>query len=158
MTLITRPRRFGKTLNMDTLNCFFSNKYADRGDLFEGLSIWDEEKYKQLQGTYPVIFVSFAEVKCNNFEDTKKRLFEIFENEYSKHPYLPENHYLSGIINRRDACSKEGKTYTVSTNELIGAMYQMSKYMYNHYDKKVIILLDEYDTPMQEGMAEWLLG
>ena len=155
VTLITRPRRFGKTLNMDTLNCFFSNKYADRGDLFEGLSIWKEEKYQQLQGTYPVIFVSFAEVKCKNFEDTKRRLFEIFENEYNKHPYLPENHYLSGIINRREALKKEGKTYTVSTNELVGVMYQLSKYMFEHYDKKVIILLDEYDTPMQEA---WLNG
>ena len=155
VTLITRPRRFGKTLNMDTLNCFFSNKYADRGDLFEGLSIWKEEKYQQLQGTYPVIFVSFAEVKCKNFEDTKRRLFEIFENEYNKHPYLPENHYLSGIINRREALKKEGKTYTVSTNELVGVMYQLSRYMYEQYNKKVIILLDEYDTPMQEA---WLNG
>ena len=155
VTLITRPRRFGKTLNMDTLNCFFSNKYADRGDLFAGLSIWEEEKYRKLQGMYPVIFVSFAEVKCKNFEDAKVQLFEIFENEYSKHPYLPENHYLSGIINRREALKKEGKTYTVSTNELVGVMYQLSKYMFEHYDKKVIILLDEYDTPMQEA---WLNG
>ena len=155
VTLITRPRRFGKTLNMDTLNCFFSNKYADRGDLFAGLSIWEEEKYRKLQGMYPVIFVSFAEVKCKNFEDAKVQLFEIFENEYSKHPYLPENHYLSGIINRREALKKEGKTYTVSTNELVGVMYQLSRYMYEQYDKKVIILLDEYDTPMQEA---WLNG
>ena len=73
VTLITRPRRFGKTLNMDTLNCFFSNQYANRSDLFEGLSIWKEEKYRQLQGTYPVIYVSFAEVKCRNF---KARFFE----------------------------------------------------------------------------------
>ena len=155
VTLITRPRRFGKTLNMDTLNCFFSNKYADRGDLFEGLSIWKEEKYQQLQGTYPVIFVSFAEVKCKNFEDTKRRLFEIFENVYRKYPYLPENHYLSGIVNRREALKKEGKMYTVDTNELVESMYQLSRYMYEQYGKKAIILLDEYDTPMQEA---WLNG
>ncbi|MBQ2405939.1 MAG: AAA family ATPase, partial [Lachnospiraceae bacterium] len=96
VTLITRPRRFGKTLNLDTLNCFFSNQYAGRGDLFEGLSIWEKEKYRQLQGTYPVIFVSFAEVKCRNFEDAKVQLFEIFENEYNKYSYIPKNHYLSG--------------------------------------------------------------
>ena len=155
VTLITRPRRFGKTLNMDTLNCFFSNQYANRGDLFEGLSIWNEEKYRELQGTYPVIFVSFAEVKCRNFEDAKRRLFETFENIYRKYPYLPENHYLSGIINRREALKKEGKTYTVSTNELVEVMYQLSRYMYEQYGKKVIILLDEYDTPMQEA---WLNG
>lgn len=155
VTLITRPRRFGKTLNMDMLNCFFSNKYANRSDLFEVLSIWEEEKYRQLQGTYPVIFVSFAEVKCNNFEDTKRRLFETLENVYRKYPYLPENHYLSGIINRREALKKEGKTYTVSTDELVESMYQLSRYMYEQYGKKVIILLDEYDTPMQEA---WLNG
>lgn len=56
VTLITRPRRFGKTLNMSMLNCFFSNKYANRGDLFEGLSIWEDEEYRKIQGTYPVIF------------------------------------------------------------------------------------------------------
>ena len=155
VTLITRPRRFGKTLNMDTLNCFFSNQYAGRGDLFEGLFIWEEEKYRQLQGTYPVIFVSFAEVKCRNFEDAKVQLFEIFENEYNKYSYIPKNHYLSGIVNRREELKKEGKTYTVSTNELVGAMYQLSRYMYEQYGKKVIILLDEYDTPMQEA---WLGG
>ena len=63
VTLITRPRRFGKTLNMSMLECFFSVKYADRGDLFAGLSIWEEEKYRNLQGTYPVISLSFARVK-----------------------------------------------------------------------------------------------
>ena len=155
VTLITRPRRFGKTLNMDMLNCFFSNQYANRSDLFEGLSIWEEEEYRQLQGTYPVIFVSFAEVKCNTFEDAKRRLFETLDNVYRKYPYLPENHYLSGIINRREALKKEGKTYTVSTDELVESMYQLSRYMYEQYGKKVIILLDEYDTPMQEA---WLNG
>ena len=58
VTLITRPRRFGKTLNMSMLECFFSNKYAGREDLFQELSIWREEKYRNLQGTYPVIFLS----------------------------------------------------------------------------------------------------
>ena len=62
VTLITRPRRFGKTINMDMLNCFFSNRFQGRGDLFEGLSIWKEEVYRRLQGSYPVIFLSFADV------------------------------------------------------------------------------------------------
>ena len=63
VNLFTRPRRFGKTLNMSMLNCFFSNKYANRGDLFEGLSIWEDEEYRKIQGTYPVIFLSFASEK-----------------------------------------------------------------------------------------------
>ena len=71
ITLITRPRRFGKTLNMSMLDCFFSNKYAVRGDLFEGLGVWEEGKYRELQGTYPVIFLSFAAVKAGNLEDAK---------------------------------------------------------------------------------------
>ena len=70
VTLITRPRRFGKTLNMSMLYQFFSVDYKDRGDLFEGLSIWNEEKYRKLQGTYPVIYLSFAGVKENNFKTT----------------------------------------------------------------------------------------
>ena len=69
VTLITRPRRFGKTLNMSMLNCFFSNQYAGRGDLFEGMSVWEDEEYRKLQGTYPVIFLSFADVKQNNYID-----------------------------------------------------------------------------------------
>ena len=63
ITLITRPRRFGKTLNMSMLNYFFSNLYTDKKALFEDLSIWKEEKYRNLQGIYPVIFISFASVK-----------------------------------------------------------------------------------------------
>ena len=71
VTLIARPRRFGKTLNMDMLNCFFSNEYEGRADLFEGLSVWEDEafgeKYRALQGTFPVIFLSFADVKDSTF-------------------------------------------------------------------------------------------
>lgn len=74
VTLITRPRRFGKTLNMDMLKCFFSNRYAGRSDLFEGLSIWKEEKYRELQGQYPVIFLSFANVKEGNAEAAKMQM------------------------------------------------------------------------------------
>ena len=68
VTLIARPRRFGKTLNMSMLNRFFSLEYADKGEVFEGLSIWNEEKYRQLQGTYPVISLSFARIKEDNYE------------------------------------------------------------------------------------------
>ena len=89
VTLITRPRRFGKTLNMSMLEQFFSVKYADGGDLFEGLSIWKEEKYRKLQGTYPVISLSFANVKEvddeKTLEDTvKSALKQIEEKEYAE--------------------------------------------------------------------------
>ena len=71
ITLITRPRRFGKTLNMSMLESFFSNKYAERQDLFEGLLIWKEEKYRELQGTWPLIFLSFAAFTAAKLEDAK---------------------------------------------------------------------------------------
>ena len=72
VTLITRPRRFGKTLNLDMVNCFFSKRYEGRGDLFEGLAIWEEGRYRELQGSYPVIFLSFADIKGETFEETKQ--------------------------------------------------------------------------------------
>ena len=84
VTLITRPRRFGKTLNMSMLECFFSLKYADKKNLFENLEIWKEEKYRNLQGTYPVISLSFANVKTDTFEKTKTRICQILTDLYIK--------------------------------------------------------------------------
>ena len=88
VTLITRPRRFGKTLNMSMLDCFFSNRYADRGDLFEGLSVWEDEKYRQLQGTYPVIFLSFADVKQRKYEDAVTKIKRIIVDLFSQFEQL----------------------------------------------------------------------
>ena len=79
VTLITRPRRFGKTLNMSMLDCFFSDRYAGRSDLFEGMDIWQDEKYRKLQGTYPVIFLSFADVRENNFADARLSIIEMLQ-------------------------------------------------------------------------------
>lgn len=73
VTLIARPRRFGKTLTMNMTEKFFSVRYAGRGDLFEGLRIWDSEKFRKLQGTYPVLFISFADVKENSFLQARKK-------------------------------------------------------------------------------------
>ena len=88
VTLITRPRRFGKTLNMSMLEKFFSVDYAGRGDLFEGLSIWQEEKYRKLQGTYPVIALSFADVKETTFRDARKRISQIITELYNRYDFL----------------------------------------------------------------------
>ena len=93
VTLITRPRRFGKTINMNMLECFFSLKYKERWDLFEGLSIWKEEKYRKLQGTYPVISLSFASVKARNLADAKIQLKMQLADLYEKHRFL-----LSGVL------------------------------------------------------------
>lgn len=77
VTLITRPRRFGKTLNMSMMECFFSNRYMGRSDLFEGLFIWEEEEYREIQGTYPVLSLTFANVKEINFTNVKKRICQM---------------------------------------------------------------------------------
>ena len=95
VTLITRPRRFGKTLNMSMLEAFFSIDYASRGDLFEGLSIWQDKKYRALQGTYPAIFLSFANIKENNFETTRKKICQIIVELYGRYSFLFEDDKLS---------------------------------------------------------------
>ena len=95
ITLITRPRRFGKTLNMSMLRCFFSNYYANRSDLFQGLSIWTEEKYRALQGTYPLIFMSFADVKEMNGEDAIKSIKSNIVAVYNENRFLIDENFLN---------------------------------------------------------------
>ena len=151
VTLITRPRRFGKTLNMSMVEEFFSVDYAGRRDLFEGLSIWEEEKYRKLQGTYPVISLSFARVKETNYADTRERLCQIIRNLYIKFSFLKD----SGVLEEADkAYYKRILADKVSNTDLTAAIYQISGYLYRYCGKKVIILLDEYDTPMQEAYVD----
>lgn len=95
VTLITRPRRFGKTLNMNMIEYFFSVGHAGRSDLFQGLSIWQEEKYRQMQGSYPVIFLSFADVKETSFSDARKAICQIIKNLYNKYDFLLESSHLN---------------------------------------------------------------
>lgn len=147
VTLITRPRRFGKTLNMSMTEQFFSVKYADRGNLFEGLSIWEEEKYQNLQGTYPVIALSFARVKATSFSDARKEICHLIKEIYNQCDFLLEGDYLNDdekILYRR--VSAEMDNYIA-----VSALRALSDYLMRYYGKKVIILLDEYDTPMQEA-------
>ena len=147
VTLIARPRRFGKTLNVSMINCFFSNQYAGRGELFEGLSIWNEEKYRELQGTYPVINLSFANVKESSFEATKERINQILVNLYSKYEYLLNSEVLTSKDKEFFNCIAKDMKETDATM----AIHNLSDYLCRYYGKKVIILLDEYDTPMQEA-------
>lgn len=147
VTLITRPRRFGKTLNMSMLNCFFSNQYANRGDLFEGLSVWEDEKYRQLQGTYPVIFLSFADVKADNIEAAKAQVKVKVAELFNRSTFLLD----SGILVENEAEAFKRVTMYMDDVLCTSAVNMMCYFMHKYYDKKVIILLDEYDTPMQEA-------
>ncbi len=150
VTLITRPRRFGKTLNMSMLEQFFSVDYAGRGDLFEGLSVWRDEKYRELQGTYPVISLSFARVKEVNYGDTREKICEIIRNLYIKYGFLKESQMLTDADRAYYNRILEPE---ISNSDATSALYQLSDYLHRYYDKKVIILLDEYDTPMQEAFV-----
>ena len=96
VTLITRPRRFGKTLNMSMIEAFFSLDFAGRGDLFEGLSIWEDKKYRELQGTYPVIFLSFARVKEKDYESMRTKICEVITDLYIKFSFLRDSEVLTG--------------------------------------------------------------
>ena len=150
ITLIARPRRFGKTLNMSMLECFFSNKYANRAGLFEGLSIWEVEKYRNLQGTYPVIFLSFASVKAGNSEDAKTQIKQEIVRLYEENRYLLQKDILSD--NERKIY--DGTTVTMGDAAAQNALKNMSAWMERYYGRKTIILLDEYDTPMQEAYVQ----
>ena len=147
VTLITRPRRFGKTLNMSMLNCFFSNKYADRGDLFEKLEIWKDEKYCEIQGTYPVIFMSFAEINQNNYNDAVEKIKRIICEVCQQFDFLKNWDGLTETEKKNIS----NISYDMSDVMAQDLIKNMSNYLSRYYGKKVIILLDEYDTPMQEA-------
>ena len=147
VTLINRPRRFGKTLNMNMLEKFFSVEYAGREDLFQGLCIWEEEKYRALQGTYPVIMLSFAKVKETTYRNAQKKMCQIIASVYNHFYYLLD----------REKLNEQEKEYfrkiSVDMEEYVAtdAIGVLSEILFRYYGKKVIVLLDEYDTPMQEA-------
>ncbi len=147
VTLITRPRRFGKTLNMNMVEKFFSLDYGGRSDLFENLNIWKEEKYRKLQGTYPVIFMSFADVKETEFPSARKAICRNIKRLYNRHDFLLESDCLNE--DEKDMYKKvdpEMENYIASDS-----IRALADYLQRYYGKKPIILLDEYDTPMQEA-------
>lgn len=157
VTLITRPRRFGKTLNMSTVECFFSNKYAGRGDLFEGKAVWDDRtpggayRYRQLQGTFPVISLSFASVKTGDMDGIKTAVKKIISDVYNENRDMMQ----SDKFNDMDRSYYNKMICDMSDDMAHTSINSLCAYMERYYGKKAIVLLDEYDTPMQEA---WLAG
>ena len=147
VTLITRPRRFGKTLNLNMMDYFFSNKHQSRSDLFINLSIWQEEKYRDLQGTYPVINLSFANIKEDTFEETKRRIYQVVLDLYIENKFLMKE----GVLEGAEAEFFQSVNMRMDEQTATLAIHKLCKFLYDYYGKKVIILLDEYDTPMQEA-------
>ncbi len=151
VTLITRPRRFGKTLNASMVECFFSNQYADRDELFEGLSIWEHKEYRKLQGTIPVISLSFANIRASDYNTMEYKITEVIADLYNKNEFLLDGN----LLNENEKEYYRGIKSGMEGKVAVGAVHQMSKFLGRRYDKKVIIILDEYDTPMQEA---WISG
>lgn len=147
VTLITRPRRFGKTLTVNMVERFFSVKYAGRGEVFCGLEIFQEESFRKLQGTFPVIFLSFAEIKEGTYAETRKKICQLITMLYDQYRFLLQGDFLSD--KEREfflGVSAEMEDYMASLS-----IKMLAGFLARYYGKKVIILLDEYDTPMQEA-------
>ena len=151
VTLITRPRRFGKTLNLSMIEKFFSVRYAGREDLFKGLKVWENRKYRELQGTYPVLYISFADIKETTYIQTRKKICSLIKDLYNQYRFLLEGDLLSEN-EKKDflGISADMEDYAASRS-----IKALSGFLSRYYGKRVIILLDEYDTPMQEA---WVYG
>ena len=147
VTLITRPRRFGKTLNLNMMECFFSVAYQNRSDLFEGLSIWKKQEYHDLQGTYPAIYMSFANIKGNTFQAVREGILQSLVRLYGKYAYLREETFMSP----QDLEFFDSVRLEMSDTTAALAISSLSDYLSRYYKKKVLIFLDEYDTPLQEA-------
>lgn len=150
VTLLMRPRRFGKTLTMSMTEYFFSVRYAGRSDLFEHLMIWKDERYQKMQGTYPVIFLSFAAVKADHYEMARKKICQLIVNLYKDYDFLVSSGFLKG----EDLAFYQRVSVNMDRADLENSLSQLSRYLCRYYGKKVILLLDEYDTPMQEAYVK----
>lgn len=151
VTLIIRPRRFGKTLNMSMLNCFFSNRYEGRSDLFEGLSIWREERFRALQGKFPVIFLSFAGVKQKNCKEAVAAINELILKQFIQFREIMQDSRFSDA----DRVLFNDVSKNMNEGTAASSLGNLCDWLYRYYGVKPLIFLDEYETPLQEA---WLSG
>lgn len=152
VSLFTRPRRFGKTLNMDMLRVFFEIADEDTGRYFTDKKIWQcGEEYRAYQGKFPVIFLTFKDVKFATWENTIDKISALLQEEYDRHKEVMhgdqlasyEKEYFTRILNK-----------TASEVELSAALEQLSKMLTKYYGTAPVIIIDEYDTPIQEGYSK----
>ena len=163
VTLITRPRRFGKTLNMNMLECFFSPEYAGRADLFEGLNVWNDPEMRELQGSQPVIFITMAKIKGTTYVDFLRQMNTTMMSVYSRYEdFVSKSEKISAdkkeifrlmYMEMVETMLKKSEK-KVNTDLLIQSIAFLSELFSIHYGKNVIILLDEYDTPMVESYVK----
>ena len=163
VTLVTRPRRFGKTLNMSTVECFFSNQYKEKGYLFEGKKVWENEEMRRLHGEFPVIFMSFARAKSgyDKASDEKTQIDSINAMKTAVKQIITDTYAKYKDIAKSELFDDKDRAYFASIRDDMDdktaqtAVRRLCYYLEKYYKKRVIVLLDEYDTPMQEA---WLYG
>lgn len=149
VSLFTRPRRFGKTLNMDMLRVYFENTGENTSFYFRDKKIWAcGKRYREHQGQYPVIFLSFKDIKFETWDETLDNIAYILSNEYDRHANLLGSPNCSEF---EKAYFRKIVTQTASEQELTGALRELSKMLDEHYRKAPVIIVDEYDTPIQQG-------
>ena len=141
-------RMIGKTLNMSMTEQFFSLDYAGRSDLFEEMNIWEEEQYRNLQGKFPVISLSFAGVKGANYIDTRRQVCQEIVEVYEKHRFLLEE---KGFLSDREKDFFNAVSRDMDNDIAAVSLKKIAGLLARYYGQNVIILLDEYDTPMQEA-------
>ena len=147
--LFTRPRRFGKTLNMTMLQTFFEKPLdgKDTSHYFKDLAIWQKgEKYRAEQGKYPVIFITFKDTKCASYEDTITEIKKKIANEFGRHSELAKSEKLDDSEKRLFSAIKER---TAPDSEYSNAFETLSRMLFRHYGEQVLVLIDEYDAPIQ---------
>lgn len=156
VSLFTRPRRFGKTLNMDMLRVFFEKTEEDTSIYFKGTNVWKAgEKYQKEQGRYPVIFLTFKDVKYDTWEETKINLYSVIQAEYRRHIALLES---DKIINIDKQYIEKMLTGTLDEALWAGTLANLSLYLDLNYGVAPVILIDEYDTPIQQGYMKGFYG
>lgn len=149
VSLFTRPRRFGKTLNMDMLRTFFEKTDEDTSIYFKDKKIWKcGEKYREYQGKYPVIFLTFKDVKRDTWEETYEHIVQLLREEYQRHIEIWESNFCNEYEKAVYRRIIEG---TASSTEYIASLKLLSEMLHRQYGEKTIIIIDEYDTPIQQG-------
>lgn len=151
VSLFTRPRRFGKTLNMDMIRTFFEKTEEDTSVYFQDMKIWKcGTKYREYQGKYPVIFITFKDVKFNTWQDTFQAIKDIFSKEARRHPELQESDKCDLYDKKAFNALLSGDVTEV---ELSNALLNLSHMLHKHHGIAPIIIIDEYDTPIQQGYS-----
>lgn len=149
VSLFTRPRRFGKTLNMDMLRVFFEKNEADTSVYFQDKLIWQcGEEYTAYQGKYPVIFLTFKDVKCSDWSETLSKISKLISLEFLRHIELESSPRLNSYEKEQFSEIANGKANEIDYQM---SLQILSTLLHKHYEKEAIIIIDEYDTPIQQG-------